>query len=94
MHIKRIPNLNLLYLKYIGIIKFMKKIEVVAGIIRNGDYILCCQRGYNKLSYLSEKWEFPGGKIEPNESLMGALARELKEELGIKISSSDNLEYS
>ena len=31
------------------------------------------------------KWEFPGGKVEPNETLKEALCREIKEELNIGI---------
>ena len=46
----------------------MKKVEVVAAIIYNNGNILCCQRRVNKLAYLSEKWEFPGGKIEEGET--------------------------
>lgn len=61
----------------------MKKIEVVAAIIYFENKILCVQRPKNKLSYISEKFEFPGGKIEQGETKEGALNRELLEELNI-----------
>lgn len=61
----------------------MKKVEVVAAIIKFGEQILCVQRPKNKLPYISEKYEFPGGKIEEGESNIEALARELSEELSI-----------
>ena len=64
----------------------MKKVEVVAAIIINQGQVLCCQREKNKLSYLSEKWEFPGGKIEDNETKIAALIREINEELHMDIS--------
>lgn len=63
----------------------MKKIEVVAAIIYFEDKILCVQRPKNKLSYISEKFEFPGGKIEENETKKEALEREIFEELKIPI---------
>jgi 8-oxo-dGTP diphosphatase len=63
----------------------MKKIEVVAGVIFCKDEILCVQRNKNKLQYISEKFEFPGGKIEPGESKEEALYRELLEELNLSI---------
>jgi 8-oxo-dGTP diphosphatase len=55
--------------------------RVVAGILVRGDEILCCQRAESDPMPL--KWEFPGGKIEANESPEEALRRELTEELGI-----------
>jgi 8-oxo-dGTP diphosphatase len=61
----------------------MKKIEVVAGIIFFRNQILCVQRPKNKLHYISEKFEFPGGKIEKGETKTEALQRELFEELNI-----------
>lgn len=67
----------------------MKIIEVVAAIIKHDDKILCVQRGTSKYDYISEKWEFPGGKIEENESAEGALEREIKEELSLTISNID-----
>lgn len=63
----------------------MKKIEVVAGIIFFQNQILCAQRPKNKLHYISEKFEFPGGKIEKGETQIEALQRELFEELSISI---------
>lgn len=61
----------------------MKKIEVVAGIIFFQNQILCVQRPKNKYPYISEKFEFPGGKIENGETKKEALKRELFEELNI-----------
>jgi len=63
----------------------VKKIFVIAGVIINKEKILCAQRGKNKLSYISEKFEFPGGKIEDNENDVQCLKREILEELSLNI---------
>ena len=60
----------------------MKKIEVVAAIVQDGEKIFATQRGYGEFK---DGWEFPGGKIEPGESKEVALARELKEELDMEV---------
>lgn len=61
----------------------MKTIEVVAGVIQNGEKIFATQRGYGDFK---GGWEFPGGKMEPGETREQALARELKEELAVNVS--------
>lgn len=59
-------------------------IAVVAGIIENGSgEVLLAERPPGK--HLAGLWEFPGGKLEPDESPEVALARELKEELYLNI---------
>ncbi|SFE42910.1 Nudix family hydrolase [Nitrosomonas sp. Nm166] len=62
----------------------MPIIEVVAAVIMrpNGQFLLT-RRPKGKI--YSGYWEFPGGKVENNESLLQALERELWEELGIQI---------
>jgi 8-oxo-dGTP diphosphatase len=56
--------------------------QVVAALMLRESKILICQRTPNQPFAL--QWEFPGGKVEPEESPVAALARELEEELGIR----------
>jgi len=56
-------------------------IRVTAAIIEQDGKILLAKR--KKEDPLKGKWEFPGGKIETNESPEACLKRELQEELGI-----------
>lgn len=56
----------------------MKRIEVVAAIIRKDNKVFITQRGHGEFK---GKWEFPGGKIEEGESPEDAVIREIKEEL-------------
>jgi 8-oxo-dGTP diphosphatase len=58
---------------------------VSAAIIHVNNEILCFQRGPSKFEYVSEKYEFPGGKIEEGETPEIALVREIKEELNVDI---------
>lgn len=59
----------------------MKRVEVVIGIVvRQGKVLICRRRAQDPLAGC---WEFPGGKVEPGESLLDCLARELAEELAI-----------
>jgi 8-oxo-dGTP diphosphatase len=61
-----------------------KPIPVVAAVIEDpAGRVLLAQRSAHK--HLGLKWEFPGGKVDAGESPEAALARELREELGIAI---------
>jgi 8-oxo-dGTP diphosphatase len=61
----------------------MSPLHVVGAAITRGHQCLIAQRGPH--TTLPGKWEFPGGKVEPGESPAAALAREIAEELGLKI---------
>ena len=59
-------------------------INVVAAVIQNEEgKILIAQRNLKKSQ--GGLWEFPGGKIEPNETKEEAIIREIKEEMDIDI---------
>ena len=63
--------------------------HVAVGIVRNAvGEILIAQRPLSK--YKGGLWEFPGGKVEQNESSFEALQRELKEEVGIDVIAAEN----
>ncbi len=61
----------------------MKPLDVVAAVIVHGGRVLACRRGEGKVD--AGKWEFPGGKVERGESPAQALAREIREELGVDV---------
>lgn len=67
----------------------MKTQIVVAAIIIYNDRILCMQRPSGKYDYISNKYEFPGGKVEENESNSIALMRELEEEMDLNVLISE-----
>ena len=58
------------------------ELTVVAALILRDSKILVCQRHRDDTHSL--QWEFPGGKVEPGEIPQEALARELREELGVE----------
>ena len=64
----------------------MKKVRVVAAVIRHEDKIFATQRGYGEMK---GGWEFPGGKIEEGETPQQALKREIEEELDSEIQVGD-----
>ena len=64
----------------------MKTIRVAAAIILQEGSEFATHRGYAKWK---DWWEFPGGKIEENETPQEALVREIREELDTEIAVGD-----
>ena len=64
-------------------------IKVAVAIITNSNNeILISRRSADQ--HQGNKWEFPGGKVEDGETVENALNREIKEELGIEILTSEH----
>jgi A/G-specific adenine glycosylase len=63
--------------------KPLPHVDVTAAVIRHNGRVLIAQRPLG--GRLGGLWEFPGGKVEPGETLRQCLRREIKEELGIRI---------
>ena len=66
-----------------------RMLDVTCAIIEKDDKVLCAQRSAQMSHAL--KWEFPGGKLEPGETLAACLQREIQEELGLVISIREAL---
>ena len=66
----------------------MKRKIVLTGIIKCNNEYLIVQRS-NTDDFLPGIWEFPGGNIEENETILEALKRELKEEIGYELDTNN-----
>ena len=62
------------------------------ALVRSDGRLLLAQRPKGKA--MAGLWEFPGGKVEAGESPQAALARELKEELGVAVTEADMQAFS
>ena len=69
----------------------MKTLNVVAAIIKKDNKILATKRGYGEFINM---WEFPGGKIEPNETKEEALIREIKEKWYVQALYKASVRYN
>jgi 8-oxo-dGTP diphosphatase len=66
------------------------RLHVVAAALYDASgRVLIAERPPGK--HLAGRWEFPGGKVQPSESEREALARELREELGVELVAAEPL---
>ncbi|MBQ5956324.1 MAG: (deoxy)nucleoside triphosphate pyrophosphohydrolase [Clostridia bacterium] len=66
----------------------MRTVNVAAAVMIRDGKIFVTERGYGDYK---DWWEFPGGKIEENESPRDAVSREIWEELGVSIEVGDRI---
>ena len=63
-------------------------VVVAAAIARDGRYLVARR---TRPADVAGRWEFPGGQVEPGETEAQALAREIREELGVEIAVGDRI---
>lgn len=63
-------------------------IKVVAALIKRDNKYLLARRSTGDINVLG-KWEFPGGKVNPNEDEKCAIEREIKEEFELDIKATN-----
>ncbi|GAB4300622.1 MAG: 8-oxo-dGTP diphosphatase MutT [Desulfuromonadia bacterium] len=61
----------------------MGGVQVACALIERGGKVFVARRSHTMT--LPLKWEFPGGKIEPGETAVDALCREITEELAVTV---------
>jgi 8-oxo-dGTP diphosphatase len=67
-------------------------IRVLAAVIsRDGRWLVCRRPAHKRHGGL---WEFPGGKLEPGETLLAAACRELAEELGVQATRVGDVRFA
>jgi 8-oxo-dGTP diphosphatase len=68
-----------------------RMVRVVAALVAvDGKYLITQRR---KTAVLPSLWEFPGGRVEPNETDADALTREVKGRLGVAIAVGQMISY-
>lgn len=65
-------------------------VHVAVGVIENADGDIFISKRHKDL-HQGDKWEFPGGKVEADETVYDALVRELREECNIVVQSASPL---
>ncbi|MGR3914200.1 MAG: (deoxy)nucleoside triphosphate pyrophosphohydrolase [Gammaproteobacteria bacterium] len=68
----------------------LERLHVVVALLRRRDRRMLMQQR-RPGTPCAGQWEFPGGKVEPGESAEHALARELREELGVTVARARKL---
>jgi len=69
-----------------------KTVLVSAAVLIEKGRVLLTQR--KRGTHLEGAWEFPGGKVEPDEDPREALVRELREEIGVETSVGEPVEVT
>jgi 8-oxo-dGTP diphosphatase len=69
-----------------------RQVLVAAAVVLRAGRVLLSQR--KRGTHLAGAWEFPGGKVEPDEDPRDAVVRELREELGVDVLVGDILDVT